>query len=121
MAARACEPEEIPEELERDACHACVFTGKQGTAQGGHDGETDYHDGWDRRVADCAIFPPHQTERKTLVVAGAAAGMSAPFASPVAAVLLAIELLLFEWKPWSMIPVALDVAPDGPRNCPRVR
>src|SRR5262249_56793697 len=46
-------------------------------------------------------------ERKTLLVAGAAGGMSATFASPVAAVLLAVELLLFEWKPRSMIPVAL--------------
>ncbi len=47
------------------------------------------------------------TERKTLLVAGAAAGMSAIFASPIAAVFLAIELLLFEWRPRSLIPVAL--------------
>src|SRR6185369_3665841 len=46
-------------------------------------------------------------ERKTLLVAGAAAGMSAIFATPVAAVLLAVELLLFEWKPRSFIPVAV--------------
>ena len=46
-------------------------------------------------------------ERKTLLVAGAAAGMSAVFATPVAAVLLAVELLLFEWKPRSFIPVVL--------------
>lgn len=46
-------------------------------------------------------------ERKTLLVAGAAAGMSAVFAAPVAAVLLAVELLLFEWKPRSFIPVAI--------------
>jgi H+/Cl- antiporter ClcA len=46
-------------------------------------------------------------ERKTLLVAGAAAGMSAVFATPVAAVLLAVELLLFEWKPRSFIPVAV--------------
>ncbi len=46
-------------------------------------------------------------ERKTLLVAGAAAGMSATFAAPVASVLLAVELLLFEWKPRSFIPVAL--------------
>ncbi len=46
-------------------------------------------------------------ERKTLLVAGAAAGMSAIFATPVAAVLLAIELLLFEWKPRSFIPVTV--------------
>jgi H+/Cl- antiporter ClcA len=49
-------------------------------------------------------------ERKTLLVAGAAAGMSATFAAPVAAVLLAVELLLFEWKPRSYIPVALASA-----------
>ncbi len=45
-------------------------------------------------------------ERKTLLVAGSAAGMAAIFATPVAAVLLAVELLLFEWKPRSFIPVA---------------
>jgi H+/Cl- antiporter ClcA len=44
-------------------------------------------------------------ERKTLLVAGAAAGMSATFAAPFASVLLAVELLLFEWKPRSFIPV----------------
>jgi H+/Cl- antiporter ClcA len=49
-------------------------------------------------------------ERKTLLVAGAAGGMSAIFASPVAAVLLAVELLLFEWKPRSAIPVAISSA-----------
>ncbi|HVR86483.1 MAG TPA: chloride channel protein [Planctomycetota bacterium] len=49
-------------------------------------------------------------ERKTLLVAGAAAGMSATFASPMAAVLLAVELLLFEWKPRSFVPVALASA-----------
>jgi chloride channel protein, CIC family len=45
-------------------------------------------------------------ERKTLLVAGAAAGMSAIFATPVAALLVAVELLLFEWKPRSFVPVA---------------
>ena len=49
-------------------------------------------------------------ERRTLMVAGAAAGMSATFAAPVASVLLAVELLLFEWKPRSFIPVALASA-----------
>ena len=44
-------------------------------------------------------------ERKTLLVAGAAAGMSATFAAPFASVLLAVELLLFEWKPRSFIPI----------------
>jgi len=49
-------------------------------------------------------------ERKTLLVAGAAAGMSATFASPLAAILLAVELLLFEWKPRSFVPVAIASA-----------
>ena len=46
-------------------------------------------------------------ERKTLLAAGAAGGMAATFGSPVSAVLLAIELLLFEYKPRSLVPVAL--------------
>ena len=49
-------------------------------------------------------------ERRTLLVAGAAGGMSAIFATPVAAVLLAVELLLFEWRPRSFIPVAIASA-----------
>ncbi|MGB7284542.1 MAG: chloride channel protein [Candidatus Acidiferrum sp.] len=49
-------------------------------------------------------------ERKTLLAAGAAAGMTATFGSPVSAVLLAIELLLFEYRPRSIIPVALACA-----------
>jgi CIC family chloride channel protein len=56
------------------------------------------------------FFHLTSTERKTLLVAGAAAGMSATFAAPLAAVLLAVELLLFEWKPRSLIPVALASA-----------
>ena len=44
-------------------------------------------------------------ERKTLLVAGAAAGMTAIFGTPVAAMLLAIEVMLFEWKPRSFVPV----------------
>ena len=46
-------------------------------------------------------------ERKVLLVAGAAAGMTAVFGTPIAAILLAVELLLFEWKPRSFIPVAI--------------
>ncbi len=46
-------------------------------------------------------------ERKTLLVAGACAGMTAVFGTPVAAILLAVELLLFELKPRSVLPVAI--------------
>jgi len=49
-------------------------------------------------------------ERKILLAAGAAAGMAATFGSPVSAVLLAVELLLFEYRPRSLIPVALAAA-----------
>ena len=56
------------------------------------------------------FFHLTSAERKTLLVAGAAAGMSATFAAPVAAAILAVELLLFEWKPRSFIPVALASA-----------
>lgn len=59
------------------------------------------------------FFRLTSVERKTLLVAGAAAGMAATFASPVAAVLLAVELLLFEWKPRSLVPVALACATAG--------
>ncbi len=44
-------------------------------------------------------------ERKTLLVAGAAAGMTGIFGTPLAAVMLALEVLLFEWKPRSVVPV----------------
>jgi H+/Cl- antiporter ClcA len=53
------------------------------------------------------LFHFTSAERKTLLVAGAAAGMSATFAAPLASILLAVELLLFELKPRSVIPVAL--------------
>jgi CIC family chloride channel protein len=46
-------------------------------------------------------------ERKIVLAAGACAGMAAIFGSPLAAVLLAVELLLFEFSPRSIIPVAL--------------
>ena len=49
-------------------------------------------------------------ERKTLLAAGAAAGMAAIFSAPVSAVLLAVELLLFERRARSLIPVALATA-----------
>ena len=47
------------------------------------------------------------TERKTLLVAGAVAGMTAVFGTPIAAVMLAVELLLFELRPRSLLPVAI--------------
>src|SRR3954453_16411228 len=56
------------------------------------------------------IIKTTATERKTLLPAGAAAGMAATFGRPVSAVLLAIELLLFEFRPRSIIPVALASA-----------
>jgi H+/Cl- antiporter ClcA len=49
-------------------------------------------------------------ERKTLLVAGATAGMAATFNAPLASVLLAVELLLFEWRPRSYVPVSAAVA-----------
>lgn len=48
-------------------------------------------------------------ERKTLLVAGAAAGMTGIFGTPLAAILLAVEVLLFEWKPRSFVPVVIAV------------
>ncbi|MCC7394666.1 MAG: chloride channel protein [Sphingomonadaceae bacterium] len=48
-------------------------------------------------------------ERKTLLVAGAASGMTAIFGTPLAAILLAVEVLLFEWKPRSFVPVVVTV------------
>ena len=55
------------------------------------------------------LFHLSAAERKTLLVAGAAAGMTAIFNAPIAAVLLALEVLLFEWKPRSFIPVVSAV------------
>ncbi|MFJ9366541.1 chloride channel protein [Nocardia sp. NPDC101769] len=49
-------------------------------------------------------------ERKALLVSGAAAGMAATFNTPFAALLLAVELLLFEWRPRSFVPVATAVS-----------
>jgi len=53
------------------------------------------------------LLPVSDSERKTLLVAGAAAGMTAVFGTPIAAIMLAVELLLFEWSPRSFIPVAV--------------
>lgn len=54
-------------------------------------------------------FKLSAAERKTLLVAGAAAGMTGIFGTPIAAILLAVEVLLFEWKPRSFVPVVLAV------------
>lgn len=49
-------------------------------------------------------------ERKILLASGAAGGIAATFNAPLASILLAVELLLFEWRPRSMVPVASAVA-----------
>ena len=49
-------------------------------------------------------------ERKALLVAGAVAGMTAVFGTPIAAVMLAVELLLFELRPRSLLPVTVACA-----------
>jgi H+/Cl- antiporter ClcA len=49
-------------------------------------------------------------ERKTLLVAGAAGGMAATFNAPLASLLLAVEMLLFEWRPRSYVPCAASIA-----------
>ena len=53
------------------------------------------------------ILNTSANERKTLLAAGAAAGMAATFGSPISAILISVELLLFEFRPQSLIPVAL--------------
>jgi H+/Cl- antiporter ClcA len=55
-------------------------------------------------------LPVTVQERKTLLAAGAAAGMAAVFGTPVAALLLAVELLLFEWNVRSLVPVGIAAA-----------
>ncbi|MGI4829219.1 MAG: chloride channel protein, partial [Janthinobacterium lividum] len=53
------------------------------------------------------------SERTVLMVAGASAGMAATFNCPMAAVLLAVEILLFEWKPRSLVPVTIACVTAG--------
>ena len=53
------------------------------------------------------LFKITSNERKIILAAGATAGMSAIFGTPIAAVFLAIELLLFEFSPKAILPVAL--------------
>src|SRR6202162_2415768 len=53
------------------------------------------------------VFHTTASERKVLLASGAAAGMSATFNTPIAGVILAIELLLFEFKARSFIPLVV--------------
>ena len=59
------------------------------------------------------MFHLSDAERSTLLVAGAAAGMAGVFSTPLAAILLAVELLLFEWRPRSLVPVAIAATTAG--------
>jgi CIC family chloride channel protein len=59
------------------------------------------------------FLPVTDAERSVLLVCGAAAGMAATFSCPLSAVLLAVELLLFEWRPRSLVPVAVACATAG--------
>ncbi len=56
------------------------------------------------------IIPVSPAERKILLAAGAAAGMSATFGAPLASVVLAFELLLFEFSRRALLPVATAAA-----------
>lgn len=59
------------------------------------------------------LLPMTGSERTVLMVAGASAGMAATFNCPMSATLLAVELLLFEWKPRSLVPVAIACVTAG--------
>lgn len=59
------------------------------------------------------LLPMTDSERTVLMVAGASAGMAATFNCPMSAVLLAVEILLFEWKPRSLVPVAMACVTAG--------
>jgi len=59
------------------------------------------------------LFKLSDAERTTMLVAGAAAGMTGVFSTPLSAVLLAVELLLFEWRPRSLVPVAVAATTAG--------
>jgi H+/Cl- antiporter ClcA len=55
------------------------------------------------------LFRLAAIERRTLLVSGACAGMAAVFGTPVAAALFGVELLMFEWRPRSFVPIAVAV------------
>lgn len=59
------------------------------------------------------LLPMTDSERTVMMVAGASAGMAATFNCPFAATLLAVEILLFEWKPRSLVPVAIACVTAG--------
>jgi CIC family chloride channel protein len=59
------------------------------------------------------LLPMTDSERTVLMVAGASAGMAAMFNCPMSATLLAVEILLFEWKPRSLVPVAIACVTAG--------
>jgi H+/Cl- antiporter ClcA len=59
------------------------------------------------------VIPVSPSERKILLAAGAAAGMSATFGAPLAAVVLAIELLLFEFSIRALVPLVVATAVAG--------
>ncbi len=59
------------------------------------------------------LLPMTDAERTVLMVAGASAGMAATFNCPMSATLLAVEILLFEWKPRSLVPVAIACVTAG--------
>jgi chloride channel protein, CIC family len=62
------------------------------------------------------LFRLTAAQRRALLVAGAAAGMSAVFGTPVAATLFGVELLAFELRPRSMVLIGLAAATaDGLR------
>jgi len=59
------------------------------------------------------LLPMTDSERTVLMVAGASAGMAATFNCPMSATLLAVEILLFEWRPRSLVPVAIACVMAG--------
>jgi CIC family chloride channel protein len=63
------------------------------------------------------LLPMTSSERTVLMVAGASAGMAATFNCPMSATLLAVEILLFEWKPRSL-GAGCDCLCNGWRGSP---
>ncbi|HEV2467725.1 MAG TPA: chloride channel protein [Candidatus Sulfotelmatobacter sp.] len=56
------------------------------------------------------MIPSSPAERRILLACGAAAGLAAVFKTPFAGVMMAIELLVFEFRARSFIPIALASA-----------